>query len=91
MLTQSFELEGSQVIIHLLNPVQESMLSGLKSELTTFLREKLRNNSINVKGELRELDEKKMKYTDRDKFDFLLDKNPLLKEMKDRLGLDTDF
>jgi hypothetical protein len=91
MLTQPFDLTENQVVVHLLNPVQESMLSGLKSELTTYLREKLKNNSINVTGELRELDEKKMKYTDRDKFEFLLDKNPLLKEMKDRLGLDTDF
>ena len=91
MLTQSFDLNENQVVVHLLNPVQDNMLAGLKSELTTYLREKLKNNSINVTGELREMDEKKMKYTDRDKFDFLLDKNPLLKEMKDRLGLDTDF
>jgi DNA polymerase-3 subunit gamma/tau len=91
MLSQSFDLNQNRIVVHLLNPVQENMLSGLKSELTTYLREKLKNNSIHVSGELRELDEKKMKYTDRDKFEFLLQKNPLLKEMKDRLGLDTDF
>jgi DNA polymerase-3 subunit gamma/tau len=91
MLMQPFDLDKSRIVVHLLNPVQDTMLAGLKSELTTYLREKLKNNSIQVTGELRELDEKKMKYTDRDKFDFLLDKNPLLKEMKDRLGLDTDF
>ena len=91
MLAQPFDLSENQVVVHLLNPVQETMLSGLKSELTTYLRGKLKNNSINVTGELREMDQKKMKYTDRDKFDFLLDKNPLLKEMKERLGLDTDF
>lgn len=91
MLAQPFDLTENQVVVHLLNPVQETMLSGLKSELTIYLREKLKNNSINVTGELREMDQKKMKYTDRDKFDFLLDKNPLLKEMKDRFGLDTDF
>jgi len=91
MLSQPFDINEGRIVIHLLSPVQETMLSGLKSELTTYLREKLKNNAINVTGELREMDEKKMKYTDRDKFDFLLDKNPLLKEMKDRLGLDTDF
>jgi len=91
MLSQPIELNETQVIVHLLNPVQETMLTGLKSELTTFLRDKLKNSSIQVIGELREVDEKKMKYTDRDKFEFLLDKNPLIKEMKERLGLDTDF
>jgi hypothetical protein len=30
-------------------------------------------------------------YTARDKFDFLLEKNPVLREMKDRLGLDAEF
>jgi hypothetical protein len=91
MLSQPFDLNQNRILVHLLNPVQENMLSSLKSELTTYLREKLKNNSIHVTGELREMDEKKMKYTDRDKFEFLLDKNPLLQEMKDRLGLDTDF
>ncbi len=91
MLLQPFDLDKNQIVVHLLNPVQDTMLAGLKSELTTYLREKLKNNSIHISGELREMDQKKMKYTDRDKFDFLLDKNPLLKEMKDRLGLHTDF
>ncbi len=91
MLSQSFDLIENQIVVHLLNPVQETMLSGLKSELTIYLRERLKNNSIHVRGELRELDQKKMKYTDRDKFEFLVDKNPLLREMKERLGLDTDF
>ncbi len=91
MLSQQIEVNKTQVIVHLLNPVQDTMLAGLKSELTTFLRDKLKNSGIHVIGELREMDEKKMKYTDRDKFEFLLDKNPLIKDMKDRLGLDTDF
>jgi DNA polymerase-3 subunit gamma/tau len=30
-------------------------------------------------------------YTSRDKFEYLLEKNPALREMKDRLGLDPDF
>jgi hypothetical protein len=30
-------------------------------------------------------------YTPRDKFEYLLNKNPLIKEMKDRLGLDPDY
>jgi len=30
-------------------------------------------------------------YTSRDKFEYLLGKNPALREMKDRLGLDPDF
>jgi hypothetical protein len=42
-------------------------------------------------GELNVTDEKKVIYTNRDKFDHLAEKNPKLKELKERLGLDTEF
>jgi len=64
----------------------------MRIELGSFLREKLGNNLITVSSEMKVVeDDKKKLYTNRDKLDFLMDKNPLLKEMKDRLGLDTDF
>ncbi len=73
------------------NPVQEMMLTNLRSDLTTFLRDRLRNQSINITGELRVADERKVIYTNREKFDYLVARNPMLRELKDRLGLDTDF
>lgn len=63
----------------------------MKVELTAFLREKLKNTSLQVTGELSASEDKKVIYTNREKFDYLADKNPILKELKDRLGLDTDF
>jgi hypothetical protein len=91
MLSQPYELRGSQVIVSLYSSVHESMLNSIKSELSSFLREKLKNNSIQVMGEFQHSDDKKVIYTNREKFDYLAEKNPLLKELKDRLGLDTDF
>jgi hypothetical protein len=91
MLSQAYELRGNQIIVTLLSPVHETMLNNIKSEMTAFLREKLKNNSIQVSGLLKGTDEKKVIYTNREKFDYLAEKNPLLKELKDRLGLDTDF
>jgi hypothetical protein len=91
LLSQPYELQGSKIVVQLLHPVQETMLNNLKSEITLFLREKLKNNSIIINGELAKIEDKKIMYTARDKFDFLIEKNPILKELKDRLGLDTDF
>lgn len=91
LLAQPYELKDNKVIVNLLSPVQETMLNNIKSELTTFLCDNLKNTTILVVGELKETDDKKMMYTSRDKFEFLLEKNPALKELKDRLGLDTDF
>jgi hypothetical protein len=91
MLSQPYMLKGNQIVVTLLSPVHETMLNAIKLEISTFLRERLKNNSIQVTGELHHTDDKKVIYTNRDKFEYLAGKNPLLKELKDRLGLDTDF
>jgi hypothetical protein len=91
LLIQPFEIRETQVVVQLLSTVQETLLGNFKSDLTTYLRENLRNNSITIIGELREAEEKQMLYTPREKFEYLLGKNPILKDLKDRLGLDADF
>ena len=91
MLSQPYKLEGNLIVVDLLSPVHETMLNAIKSELTGYLREKLRNNTIQVTGHVQSEDAKKVIYTNREKFDFLAEKNPMLRELKDRLGLDTEF
>ncbi len=91
MLSQAYEIKDHVIIVTLLSPVHESMLNNIKMELAAFLRDKVRNTSIQITGLLTTSDDKKVIYTNRDKFDYLAEKNPILKELKDRLGLDTDF
>ena len=91
LLTQPVEIRGSQIIVQLLSSVQETMLSNFKNDLISYLRTHLKNNSILVIGELRETEERQMLYTARDKFEYLIEKNPMLKILRDRLGLDPDF
>lgn len=91
MLSQPYELRGNVVVVTLLSPVHETMLANIRLEITSFLREKLKNSHIQVAGELTTTDDKKVLYTAREKFEYLAEKNPILKELKDRLELDTDF
>ena len=91
LLTQPYDLDDTRITLHLLSPVQETMLNGFRSDLIAFLRAKLKNDLILVTGIIREDAEKKMIYTPRDKFEYLQEKMPILKEFKERLGLDTDF
>lgn len=91
LLTQPFMLNGNTVTLPLHHPVQETLLHNLRGDLMTFLREQLSNQSIQVIGEMSTVEEKEMLYTNREKFEFLVKKNPALMELKDRLGLDTDF
>ena len=91
LLMQGYELKGTQLTLHLHNAVQELMLNNMRMELSALLREKLKNNSITLVGVIVEQEERKVIYTAREKFDYLVQRNPMLKELKDRLGLDTDF
>ena len=91
LLIQPFEIRENHIIIQLLSTVQETMLNNFKNDLISHLRDNLKNNSILVVGELREQEEKQMLYTPRDKFEYLVEKNPILKKLRDRLGLDPDF
>ncbi|HEY0742695.1 MAG TPA: hypothetical protein VGD40_14595, partial [Chryseosolibacter sp.] len=78
MLSQPYQLNDKQIVVTLLSPVHETMLDNIKVELAGFLREKLRNSNIQVTGVLTQSDDKKIIYTNRDKFDYLADKNPIL-------------
>lgn len=63
----------------------------IRNPLIEFLRERLKNRSINVTSQIREIQAQKIAYTNKEKFDKLAEQNPLLKELKQRLDLDTDF
>lgn len=91
LLTQPYDRRDNEVILHLHNPIQETILNTIKSDLIAFLRKSLQNKSITLTGETREIESRKILYTNREKFDFLVEKYPGLKELRDRLGLDTDF
>ncbi|MBX2946293.1 MAG: hypothetical protein KF725_10710 [Cyclobacteriaceae bacterium] len=91
LLTQEIEIRESTVVLHLHNPVQETLLNDIKSDLMQFVRERLNNFTIQITGELKSSDSKKVIYTNREKFEHLAEKNPNLILLRDRLGLDPDF
>jgi DNA polymerase-3 subunit gamma/tau len=92
LLSQGFEFRENKVIIQLHNHFQETLLDEIRLELLTFLRDRLGNDSIQLAGEINGAgDDKKVLYTNKEKLDHLIEKNPLVKELKDKLGLDTDF
>ncbi len=91
LLSREVDLNGSIVTVALANTVEEPLLQSMMTDLVTYLRNRLSNPTIKVESVMKEMDVKKMAYTNKEKFDLLVGKNPMLKELKDRLGLDTDF
>lgn len=91
-LNQKFQLEDSHTIrLEIINSYQLHMIERVRTELLEFLREQLKNKKIVLRTEVVEPEEKKMVYTNTEKFKFLAEKYPLMNELKKRLGLETDF
>ncbi len=91
LLNRDFEFNSNLITIHLTNPIEEPLLLSIKTGLVEFLRLKLNNNSIQVTSVLQEFQSNKIAYTNKDKFDYLAEKNPILLQLKERFGLDPDF
>jgi len=91
ILNQTFTLKNNVITLLLNNPIEEPLLQGMKSDLVGYLREKLNNSTLQVEGEMQQNNTKRKAYTNKEKFDYLVEKNPLLKELQERLGLDPDY
>ncbi|MCA6378677.1 MAG: hypothetical protein IM606_07385 [Cytophagales bacterium] len=91
LLCRGYLREGNTLIIHLNNPVEEPLLQSLRTDLVSYLRESLGNNSLQMRSLMVEMAANKMIYTNKEKFEAMAQKNPLLLELRDKFGLDPDF
>jgi DNA polymerase-3 subunit gamma/tau len=94
MMNREISLVNSVIHMKVEGEVQiQQFNDSLKLELLTQLRDKLKNDSIDLSLDLIEGDvsDKKLIYTQSDKYEFLSQKHPILVEMKQRMGLDHEF
>lgn len=83
--------EDLSINLTLPNSFQSLTIEGLQQELLTHLRTTLNNGKIQLVTEVEKIENKKLIYTNSEKFDYLSEKYPDLKELKARFDLDTDF
>lgn len=84
-------VEKENIRLTLTNKVQMVALENLKQDLLGYLRKELKNQFIDLQVEIKKVEEKELKYTNREKFEFLATKYPKLHDLKRRLDLDPDF
>lgn len=90
------ELEGGRsIVLRVGNESQLHTIQLEREEMYYFLRKELDKKAIDLRMEV---DKSKPKpengrrpYTPKEKFEFLLQKNPKLKDLKDRLKLELDY
>lgn len=66
-------------------------LKTLRPSLLEHLRTSLENHKIDISAEVKHEVGSKKAYTNSDKFKVMMEKNPSLIELKDRLGLDPEI
>jgi hypothetical protein len=77
--------------VNIPNEALENTFEKFKGGLLTHLRDKLKNDHITISSVVVEVKKEKMRYTDREKFDYLKEKYPALRDLQDRFGLDPEF
>jgi DNA polymerase-3 subunit gamma/tau len=72
--------------------VEQILFDQLKTSLITFLRERTGNSSLLIQTQVVEnMPENTKPRTTKEKFNHLAEKNPVLKDLKERFGLDPDL
>jgi len=60
LLSRGYFREGNTLVIHLNNPVEEPLLQSMKTDLVSYLRESLGNNSLQLRSLMFEVAANKM-------------------------------
>lgn len=82
-------LEDNVISISIDNSLQSEEIFKYKRKITIFLRKALKNGTVSIKAVMKEITpENRRPYTDTEKFNFLAEKAPAVKKLKDQLGLD---
>jgi DNA polymerase III subunit gamma/tau len=94
MMDRPINLQGNTIHIQVENEVQVQQFNeGIRLEVLQALRVSMENFNLDIELDVMAQDssDKKMLYTQSDKYDFLASKYPILAEMKLKFGLDHEF
>lgn len=91
LLMQPISIKEHVITLSLTNLIEEPLLVSMRLELVTYLRDQLKNSSIQIESILQEAGSVRKAYTNKEKFEYLAEKNPLLKDFQNKFGLDPDF
>ena len=83
-------INGTEITVFVENKALEDILQNEKVELLNFLRSALKNFDLQIVTKKAENIQKKRIYTNKDKYTYLVDKNPQLEELRRRFNLDIN-
>ena len=93
ILNRPIQADAQHVVrLPLENTVQQDQFNSFKPEFISALRQRTGYRSLTIQTEVAHQEQNAMRlYTSSDRFEYLAQKFPVLLDMKQKLGLDTDF
>lgn len=85
------DLKNFHVMVPLMNTIQESRIKEVRQDILNFMRAKMNNKLIQVETIVEVGSVTVKPYGPEEKFNKLFEKNPLLKDFKEALGLDIEL
>ncbi len=80
--------EKNNLILKVNNRIQLQDLESKQREILNYLKDKLENDSLTLELSIDKDSPQKRLYTDRDKYNYLTQKNPKLEELRNKFDLD---
>ena len=81
-------IDGNKLLLKIGNSVQEEDIRLIKPELISWLRKVLRNAAIELTTTIGKIESERMIFSDSEKLQMMLQKNPELNELKQKFNLD---
>ncbi|MDR2910795.1 MAG: hypothetical protein LBV47_05470 [Bacteroidales bacterium] len=75
------------LVLEINNRIQEDLINTIKPELTSWLRAELKNSKIQIITKITETVKERVIYTDSEKFDEMIKRNPHLTVLKQKFNL----
>jgi hypothetical protein len=83
--------DDHKVLLTLRSQLEVSILEKFEDELVPFLRNHLQNDHLRLVKQVDEGKTEQKLYTGQDKYHYMVSQNPVLKKLKEDLGLDFEF
>ncbi len=80
--------EGNKLLLKIGNSIQEEDIRLMKPELVSWLRKELRNSGIEITTRLEKIESERIIFSESEKLQMMMKKNPVLNELKQKFNLD---
>ncbi len=90
-LKNDFTFEDDTITFTLTNPLEKDKIEAEKAGLLKFLRSTFKNTKLHLDYDVNVQAKASRPYTPKEKFEAMMEKHPILSQLKDKLGLDTDY